>query len=111
MGGVNGEAELTTISERGAITSLDGQDGLGHWQVWNAAELGVVKAKEFGISLVSVKNSSHCGALGVYLYPALDAGQIAMILLMVQQLCLRSVETRLCFQLVRLHQESLLNHR
>jgi (2R)-3-sulfolactate dehydrogenase (NADP+) len=39
----------------------------------------VVKAKEFGISLVSVKNSSHCGALGVYLYPALDAGQIAMI--------------------------------
>jgi len=52
MGGVNSEAELTTISERGAITSLDGQDGLGHWQVWNA---------------------------GVYLYPALDAGQIAMI--------------------------------
>lgn len=79
MGGVNAEATLKVISERGAITSLDGEDGLGHWQVWVAAELGVVKAKEFGISLVSVKNSSHCGALGVYLYPALDAGQIAMI--------------------------------
>ncbi len=79
MGGVNSEATLKIISERGAITSFDGEDGLGHWQVWNAAELGVVKAKEFGISLVSVKNSSHCGALGVYLYPALDAGQIAMI--------------------------------
>jgi (2R)-3-sulfolactate dehydrogenase (NADP+) len=79
MGGVNAEATLKVISERGAITSLDGEDGLGHWQVWDAAELGVIKAKEFGISLVSVKNSSHCGALGVYLYPALDAGQIAMI--------------------------------
>ena len=79
MGGVNAEATLKVISERGAITSLDGEDGLGHWQVWDAAELGVVKAKEFGISLVSVKNSSHCGALGVYLYPALDAGQIAII--------------------------------
>ena len=79
MGGVNAEATLKVISERGAITSLDGEDGLGHWQAWEAAELGVVKAKEFGISLVSVKNSSHCGALGVYLYPALDAGQIAMI--------------------------------
>jgi (2R)-3-sulfolactate dehydrogenase (NADP+) len=79
MGGVNAEATLKVISERGAITSLDGEDGLGHWQVWEAAELGVVKAKEFGISLVSVKNSSHCGALGVYLYPAIDAGQIAMI--------------------------------
>lgn len=79
MGGVNPEAQLKVISQRGAITSLDGEDGLGHWQLWDAAELGVAKAKEFGISLVSVKNSSHCGALGVYLYPALDAGQISMI--------------------------------
>ena len=79
MGGVNPEAELKVISERGAITSLDGENGLGHWQLWDAAVLGVAKAKECGISLVSVKNSSHCGALGVYLYPALDAGQISMI--------------------------------
>ena len=79
QGGVNPEAELKVISERAAITSLDGEDGLGHWQLWDAAELGVTKAKEFGISLVSVKNSSHCGALGVYLYPALDAGQISLI--------------------------------
>lgn len=79
MGGVNASAELVTYSERGAILGIDGQDGLGHWQVWEGAKLGVQKAKEFGISLVSIKNSSHCGALGVYLYPALDAGQIAMI--------------------------------
>jgi (2R)-3-sulfolactate dehydrogenase (NADP+) len=79
MGGVNPEAELNVVSERGAIVGLDGQDGLGHWQLWEAASIGVQKAKEFGISLVSVKNSSHCGALGVYLYPALDAGQIALI--------------------------------
>lgn len=79
MGGVNAEAELRTISARGAIVGLDGEDGLGHWQLWEGAKLGVEKAKEFGISLVSIKNSSHCGALGVYLYPALDAGQIALI--------------------------------
>ena len=79
MGGVNPEAKLNTLSERGAIVGLDGEDGLGHWQLWEAAELGVQKAKEFGISLISIKNSSHCGALGVYLYPALDAGQIALI--------------------------------
>ena len=79
MGGVNAAAELVTYSERGAILGIDGQDGLGHWQVWEGAKIGVQKAKEFGISLVSIKNSSHCGALGVYLYPALDAGQIALI--------------------------------
>jgi (2R)-3-sulfolactate dehydrogenase (NADP+) len=55
MGGVNAEATLKIISERGAITSLDGEDGLGHWQAWEAAELGVVKAKEFGISLVPLR--------------------------------------------------------
>ncbi|NDE51525.1 MAG: hypothetical protein EB029_04710 [Actinobacteria bacterium] len=79
MGGVNPEATLKTYSNRGAVVGLDGEDGLGHWQLWKAAELGVTKAKEFGISLVSIRNSSHCGALGVYLYPALDAGQISMI--------------------------------
>lgn len=79
MGGVNAEAELQILTERGAIVGFDGQDGLGHWQLWEAAKIGVQKAKEFGISLVSIKNSSHCGALGVYLYPALDAGQISLI--------------------------------
>lgn len=79
MGGVNAEAALRINSQRGAITGIDGDHGLGHWQLWEAAELGVTKAKEFGISLVSVKNSSHCGALGVYVYPALDAGQISMV--------------------------------
>ena len=78
-GGVNAEAKLRIISSRGGIISMDGDDGLGHWQLWEAAALGVQRAKEFGISLVSVKNSSHSGALGVYLYPALDAGQIALV--------------------------------
>lgn len=78
-GGVNAQANLQMISQNGAITSFDGEDGLGHWQVWDAAELGTAKAAEFGISLISVKGSSHCGALGVYLYPALDTGMIAMI--------------------------------
>jgi len=78
-GGVNPEAELRMITARGAIVGMDGEDGLGHWQLWEAATLGVQKAKEFGISLVSVKNSSHSGALGVYLYPALDAGQISLV--------------------------------
>jgi (2R)-3-sulfolactate dehydrogenase (NADP+) len=79
MGGVNPGATLKVLSQRGAVTGCDGEDGLGHWQLWDAAEIAVTKAREFGISLVSVKNSSHCGALGVYLYPGTDAGQIALI--------------------------------
>lgn len=79
QGGINPDAEFRTISSRGGVIALDGEAGLGHWQLWEAAQLGVARAKEFGISLVSVKNSNHCGALGVYLYPALDAGQLSLI--------------------------------
>ena len=79
MGGVNAGASLRILSQRGGVTGIDGEDGLGHWQLWDAAELATTKAKEFGISLVSVKNSSHCGALGVYLYPGTDSGQISLI--------------------------------
>ena len=79
QGGVNPKAQLKVISEFGSTISLDGQDGLGHWQLLDGAQIGVAKAKQTGISLVSIANSSHCGALGVYLYPALDAEMISMI--------------------------------
>ena len=78
-GGINSKAELREISSRPAVSVFDGENGLGHWQVWEGAKLGVARAKEFGISLISISNSNHCGALGVYLYPALDAGAISII--------------------------------
>ena len=78
-GGINSKAELREISSLPAVSVFDGENGLGHWQVWEGAKLGVARAKEFGISLISISNSNHCGALGVYLYPALDAGAISII--------------------------------
>lgn len=78
-GGINARAELRETSSRPAVRVFDGENGLGHWQVWEGAKLGVAKAKEFGISLISISNSNHCGALGVYLYPALDANAISIL--------------------------------
>lgn len=78
-GGINAKAGLKEISSRPAASVYDGENGLGHWQVWEGAKLGVSRAKEFGISLVSIAHSNHCGALGVYLYPALDANCISII--------------------------------
>ena len=79
VGGINPKATLDAISNRGATKSFDGNAGLGHWQLWRGAEIGTQLAKDSGISLVSIKNSNHCGALGVYVYPALDAGEIALV--------------------------------
>jgi len=78
-GGINAKAGLKEILSRPAVSVYDGENGLGHWQVWEGAKLGVSRAKEFGISLISISNSNHCGALGVYLYPALDAKAISIL--------------------------------
>jgi len=78
-GGINAKAGLKEISSRPAATVYDGENGLGHWQVWEGAKLGLLRAQEFGISLISISNSNHCGALGVYLYPALDVHAISIL--------------------------------
>jgi (2R)-3-sulfolactate dehydrogenase (NADP+) len=78
-GGINPKAELVPLTSKPAVMILDGENGLGHWQLWEAAEQGVRISKTEGISLISIANSNHCGALGVYLYPALDAKSISLI--------------------------------
>ena len=78
-GGINPRANLTERSSKPAVVVLDGENGLGHWQLFKGAERGVKIAKDQGISLLSIANSNHCGALGVYLYPALDAKAISII--------------------------------
>lgn len=73
-GGYPAEAGLTTVSDSGPVISLDGGGGLGHWQLWRAAELATERAAKLGIAAVSVANSGHCGALGLYAVPGLEAG-------------------------------------
>lgn len=78
-GGVNAAAELTTEQDKGPVVALDGHDGLGHWQLWEAAETATGRAAQYGIGAVSVANSSHCGALGVYTLPPLRAGLVCLV--------------------------------
>lgn len=78
-GGCNAAAALTTVTDVGAAVILDGGRGLGHWQAWRAAEIGVERARGHGVSWVSVADSNHCGALGTYALPAVDAGMIALV--------------------------------
>jgi (2R)-3-sulfolactate dehydrogenase (NADP+) len=78
-GGINPRAKLTVKSEKPSAWIFDGDNGLGHWQLFRAAEYGVEVAQVQGISLISIARSNHSGALGVYLYPALDAGAISMV--------------------------------
>ncbi|MGH8889563.1 MAG: Ldh family oxidoreductase [Acidothermaceae bacterium] len=75
-GGINPRAELTVASAHGATVALDGNAGLGHWQLWDAVGRASQLARIFGIGMVSVANSNHCGALGAGVIGALPDGHI-----------------------------------
>lgn len=78
-GGCNATASLTPVAEYGGVVTLDGHAGLGHWQLWEAAGRAAQRAQQYGIAAVGVANSSHCGALGAYVYPLLEQGLIGLV--------------------------------
>lgn len=77
-GGYPPDAELATVEDTGPLVALDGGGGLGHWQLWRAAELVARRCERFGVAAVSVANSGHCGALGLYTVPGIEAGQLTL---------------------------------
>lgn len=78
-GGYPPEASLTTVTDTGPLTVFDGNGGLGHWQLWKAAELASERCAQFGIAAAAVGNSGHCGALGVYTLPGLQRGMLSLV--------------------------------
>jgi (2R)-3-sulfolactate dehydrogenase (NADP+) len=72
-------AQLTLVSDSGPTAAYNGNGGLGHPQLWRAAELAAERCGEHGIAAISVGNSSHCGCLGVYAFPVLAEGQLALV--------------------------------
>lgn len=78
-GGCRPDAELKTVEDTGPLVTLDGQDGLGHWQLWSAAELAADRCRQYGVAAVSVGSTSHCGALGLYALPVVASGCVALI--------------------------------
>lgn len=77
-GGYPPDAQLASISDTGPLLALDGGGGIGHWQLWQAGQEAASRCARYGIAVVSVANSGHCGALGVYTLPGLDAGCLTL---------------------------------
>ncbi len=78
-GGVRADAELEVRRDSGVVLAYDGHDGLGHWQLWQAAEEAAVRARRHGVAVASVGRSSHCGALGLYTAPGLRHGLATLV--------------------------------
>jgi ureidoglycolate dehydrogenase (NAD+) len=69
-GGMN-VSPMFSIKETGPCTAIfDGDDGMGHVVMKEAMEYCITVAKEKGIGMITVMNSSHCGALSYFVEQA-----------------------------------------
>jgi ureidoglycolate dehydrogenase (NAD+) len=57
---------------------LDGDDGHGIVVMTTASNYAIELAKEAGVGVVGVHNSSHCGAIGLYTRQITDIGMVGM---------------------------------
>ncbi len=78
-GSINPAATPRIVKESAVTALLDGDAGLGHLAAQKGMSLAVEKCREAGVAAVSVFNSHHFGAAGIYAKMASDAGYIGLV--------------------------------
>jgi LDH2 family malate/lactate/ureidoglycolate dehydrogenase len=71
--------EISVIADQGPTLQLDGGLGPGQVAGVHAVDRAIDKAREFGTAAVSVRESTHLGALAYYVMRAAAKGIFAMI--------------------------------
>ena len=77
-GMINIPTEVEIIKDKGAVTIIDGKNGLGQIAARKAMEISIEKAKDSGIAITSVKNTNNISFLGYYTEMASRCGMIGM---------------------------------
>jgi (2R)-3-sulfolactate dehydrogenase (NADP+) len=77
-GRVNGTAVPVVIKSKGAAAVVDAQEGLAFAACELAVTEAIARAREFGISVVGVINSHHCGVVVDHLRAADAAGMVGL---------------------------------
>ncbi|HZK86449.1 MAG TPA: Ldh family oxidoreductase [Syntrophomonas sp.] len=66
------------IREGPTTAVIDGHNGMGHVIGKRSMQMAIDKAKNFGMGMVAVRNSTHYGIAGYYALMATQAGMIGM---------------------------------
>jgi len=77
-GRVNAAATPVVVKSRGAAAVVDAQEGLAFAACELAVQEAIARAREFGISVVGVTNSHHCGVVIDHLRVAAEAGMVGL---------------------------------
>ncbi|MFT2111709.1 Ldh family oxidoreductase [Marinomonas sp. 2405UD68-3] len=78
QGGMKPDAKSTIERIAPSVAILDGDDGMGHCAMIDATKEAISIAKENAVGFVSVKNTSHCGALSYFAEMAAKQGLISI---------------------------------
>jgi LDH2 family malate/lactate/ureidoglycolate dehydrogenase len=70
--------KLEVVKDFKATAVIDGHDGMGMVISKKAMEMAIEKAKEYGIGMVTVRNSSHYGIAGYYATMATEQDLIGL---------------------------------
>ncbi|MBL4597334.1 MAG: Ldh family oxidoreductase [Rhizobiaceae bacterium] len=74
------------VSEDGGCVVLDAADMEGHLAAEEAMKIAIAKAREFGVSAVSMRRVFHCGVMGRYIRMAAEEGCAAFAMCNVKPL-------------------------
>jgi LDH2 family malate/lactate/ureidoglycolate dehydrogenase len=74
-----GHPNVTVDYRRRAAALVNADDGLGHIAMYRAMDEACALARDCGIGMASVINSTHFGAAGAYTLAAADAGFIGFV--------------------------------
>jgi LDH2 family malate/lactate/ureidoglycolate dehydrogenase len=72
------DPEVKVVRQTPVTALIDGDGGLGHYPSTVAMNLAMEKCAETGVGIVSVRNSNHYGAAGVYALWAAERGFIGV---------------------------------
>ena len=73
---VNTRFEVVRETKTTAV--VDGHDGMGHVIGVKSMQMAIDKAREYGMGMVAVRNSTHYGIAGYYAIMAANAGMIGL---------------------------------
>lgn len=66
------------VKDTMTIAVVDGHDGMGHVIGKKSMQMAIDKAKQYGMGMVAVRNSTHYGIAGYYATMATKAGMIGI---------------------------------
>lgn len=70
--------DFEVVRDNKAVAVVDGHDGMGHVVGVKAMQMAIDKAKEHGLGMVVVRNSTHYGIAGYYATMATESGMIGI---------------------------------